>query len=127
MTLPARLTDHFYIFGTIALGIYGQVVWKWQLDHAGSIPDPLNERLKYFIGIFLNPWIISGLIGAAIAAFFWIIALKKFEMSYLYPFVSLTFPGILLCSALLFGEPITWSRVVGVLLIISGIVVHMRS
>lgn len=127
MTLPARLMDHLYIFGTIALGIYGQIVWKWQLDLAGSIPDPLNEKLKYFIGIFLNPWIISGLIGAAIAAIFWIIALKKFEMSYLYPFVSLTFPGIFLCGALLFGEQVTWSRVVGLLLIVSGIVVHMRS
>ena len=119
--------DHLYIFGTIALGIYGQAVWKWQLDLAGPIPDALNERLNYLFHLFLNPWFFSGFVGAAVAAIFWIIALKKFEMTYAYPFVSLTFPGILLCGALLFGEQITWAKVIGMLLILSGILVHTRS
>ena len=119
--------DHLYIFGTIILGIYGQIVWKWQLDIAGPIPEALNERLNYFLYLFLNPWIISGFVGAAIAAILWMMALKKFEMTYAYPFVSLTFPGILLCGALLFGEQVGWSRVIGMTLIVAGIVVHTRA
>ena len=127
MTTAARWMDHLYIFGTIALGIYGQVVWKWQINLTGPIPDALNERLNYLFYIILNPWMISGFVGAAIAAIFWIIALKKFELTYAYPFVSLAFPGILLCGVLLFGEQVTWSKIVGMLLILSGIMVHMRT
>ena len=127
MTAPARLVDHWYILSTIALGIYGQIVVKWQLDRAGPLPEALDGKLGYLAHLFLNPWVISGFAGAVVAAMTWLIALKKFEMTYAYPFISLTFPGILICGALLFGEQLTWSKVIGTVLIILGIVVHARA
>ena len=122
----ARFFDHSFIFATVLLGVYGQVVWKWQLDKTGAVPAGFSERVSYFVQLLLNPWIVSGFLGAGVAAICWLIALKKFEMTYAYPFVSLTFPGVLICGVLLFGEDLSWSKMIGTALILAGVVVHTR-
>ena len=52
--------------------------------------------------------------------------MTKFELSYAYPFMSLAFVLVLVLSAVLFHEPLTVPKILGVLLIIIGIVVGSR-
>ena len=46
-----RLTAHFFIFLTILLGLYGQVVLKWQVDLAGREVT----RVSFYFGQSLTP------------------------------------------------------------------------
>jgi multidrug transporter EmrE-like cation transporter len=109
--------------GTVALGCYGQLIVKWQVDRSGGLPASLADRLLFMGRLLVNPWVLSSLVGAAIAAVLWFAAMTQFELSRLYPFIGLTFVFVLAGSVALFGEALTWPKVVGVLLIVTGVVV----
>jgi len=53
-------------------------------------------------------------------------AMTKLELSFAYPFMSLSFVLVFIFSALIFHESITTPKVLGMLLIIAGIVVIGR-
>ena len=61
------------------------------------------------------------------AAMVWMLAIARLDLSYAYPFMSLTFPSILLLSYLLFNEPVNIGKAVGVGFIVAGIIIHSRS
>jgi multidrug transporter EmrE-like cation transporter len=53
---------------------------------------------------------------------FWIAALSKFELSYAYPFMSLSFVFVVALSMLLFGEHFNAYKLFGVAAICFGLV-----
>jgi len=63
----------------------------------------------------------SSFAAAFLASLAWMAALTKFRLSYAYPFMSLSFLLVLLFSYLLFKEPLTISKLAGVILIIIGL------
>jgi multidrug transporter EmrE-like cation transporter len=114
---------YIYVATTIVFTVYGQLVVKWQVDKAGDVPDTSSGKLSFIFHLLINPWVISVFIGAAIAAVSWMGALTKFELSRAYPFVALSFALVLVFSALLFDEPLSAPKVIGVLLIFTGLAV----
>jgi undecaprenyl phosphate-alpha-L-ara4N flippase subunit ArnE len=54
----------------------------------------------------------------------WFKILKRVRLSFAYPAVSITFPVMLFVSHKFFGETITLSKVMGTLLILSGIIIN---
>jgi multidrug transporter EmrE-like cation transporter len=115
-----------FIFLTILLGLYGQVVLKWQVDLAGPPPADWASRLDYIVGLLRSPWVWSTLAAAFLGMLSWMLALSHTELSYAYPFTSLSFVLILLASSAFFSEPITPSKLAGMALIVVGIVVGSR-
>ena len=114
--------SHIYIFLTVLLTVYGQIVIKWQVNLAGAMPIDLSNKVSFMIRLLLNPWIISGLLGAFLASLSWMAAMTKFPLSYAYPFVSLSFVLVLISSNLFFKEPITIDKSIGMGLITLGII-----
>lgn len=119
--------SYVYIAGTILLTVYGQLVLKWRVVQYGSLPDLLLERLRFLLWLVLDPFILSGFIAAFGASLFWMAAMTKLDISFAYPFMSIAFMLVLLFSALFFNEPLTWHKVVGLLLIASGIAISSQS
>lgn len=115
--------SYFYIFMTIALTVYGQIAIKWQVLKAGSLPEPLPEKILFLLHLLLNPWIVSALLAAFLASVFWMAAMTKLQLSHAYPFMGLTFVIVLLASGFFFQEPVTTYKVAGVALIFLGLVV----
>jgi len=118
---------YFYIFGTIFFTVYGQIVLKWQMNSIGALPEALSDKVFFLFKLLFNPWIFSGFFSAFIASFFWMVAMTKFDISYAYPFMSLAFVLVFLFSVILFQEPITYHKLIGLSLIILGIIVTSRS
>lgn len=115
--------SYFYIFLTIVLTVYGQIAIKWQVLKAGALPELLPEKISFLLHLLLNPWIISALLAALLAAVFWMAAMTKLQLSHAYPFMGLTFVLVLLGSGFFFQEPVTLFKVTGVGLIVLGLVV----
>jgi len=90
------------------------------------MPEEIMGKLVFLGKALLDPFIISGFGAAFIASLFWMSAMTKFEVSYAYPFMSISFIAVLLLSAILFNEPITLGKVIGLLLICSGIIVSVK-
>jgi multidrug transporter EmrE-like cation transporter len=120
------MLDYLYIAATIVFTVYGQLILKWRVGFYGEMPVNSIEKLKFVLGILLDPWVISGLTAAFLASFAWIAAMSKFELVHAYPFMSLNFVFVFLLSGLLLNEPISLQRALGLALIILGTVVAAR-
>ena len=118
---------YFYIFGTIFFTVYGQIILKWRINGIGSLPENFTDKIFFLIKLLFDPWIFSGFVAAFIASLFWMAAMTKFDISYAYPFMSSAFVLVFLLSVILFHEPITWQKIIGLLLIIAGIIITSRS
>lgn len=112
-----------YIFLTIFFTVFGQLIIKWQMAGAGTLPGPILQKLSFLIRMFGNLWVISAFVAAFLAALCWMAALTKFNLNHAYPFMGLTFVLVLLLSNLFFSEPITLLKTLGVILIIIGIAI----
>jgi multidrug transporter EmrE-like cation transporter len=115
--------SYVYVACTILLTVYGQLVIKWQVMGAGAFPDDPAGKLWFLAGLLLNPWIITALAAALLAAFSWMAAMTKLDLSHAYPFTSLSFVLVTFVSAWLFQEPVTVPKIAGIALICAGIVV----
>ena len=118
---------YLYIFATIVFTVYGQIVLKWRINDLGSLPEKFSDKIYFLIKLLLDPWIFSGFFAAFIASFFWMATMTKFDISYAYPFMSAAFVLVFFFSVLLFHEPVTWQKIIGLILIVSGIIVTSKS
>ena len=118
--------DYVYILGTILFTVYGQMVVKWQVNLAGPMPTEIAERSVFMLKLLFNPWILSSLTGAFLAFLCWVGAMTKFELSYAYPFTSLSFVLVLVMSTLFFRESVSISKVLGIAFILAGIFLGSR-
>jgi multidrug transporter EmrE-like cation transporter len=108
---------------TVGLTVYGQLIIKWQAKKAGPFPDGARDRLDYLGHFLINPWVISSLAGAVVAAFAWIAALSRLDLSTAYPFVAASFALVLILSAIVFDERLTVPKIVGAVLILLGLII----
>lgn len=122
----AKLSSYLYIFLTIALTVYGQIIFKWRMGMKGQMPAGVSSKFKYIFFAYLDPWIVSGFAAAFLASVTWSVALTRFQLSYAYPFTSLSFVLVFILSMLIFNEPFTWSRFIGIALICAGVIVIAR-
>ena len=113
----------FYIILTVGLTVYGQLILKWQVNKIGLLPESFADKLQFLGRLCINPWVISVFAAAFIAALSWMLALTKFQLSYAYPFISLTFVLVLILSAVFFHEQVTWPKAVGMIFIITGLII----
>jgi drug/metabolite transporter (DMT)-like permease len=118
MVLP--IMDWLYIAATVLLTVYGQVVLKFRLNQIQPLPDHLYDKFSTLFSLVFDPLIFSGFFAAFLASLTWMAALTRFNLSDAYPFMSLSFVLVIVLSGLLFGEPISMQKVLGVMLITGG-------
>jgi drug/metabolite transporter (DMT)-like permease len=94
----------------------GQILWKIGMTEIGSIS---SISVTSIVAMALNPWVVGGLICYGLSTVFWLIALSRADLSYVYPFIALTF-------VLIFHENISIQRVTGAAIIVAGIIVLVR-
>lgn len=114
---------YFFVALTVLLTVYGQLVLKWQVGLAGQLPHGLAGKAGFLVQALMNPWVISGLVAAFAASLCWMMALTKLPLTSAYPLTASSFLLILLFGSLFFSEPISVGKLMGTVLIVSGIVV----
>jgi len=112
------MPHYFFILGCLLFTVIGQMfVKKAALD--------LGESAG--VSAFLtNPFIISGLALAGVAAFSWFKALQVYKLSYAYPFMSLSFLFVALLSSYVFGEQVRVTQWIGLGIVLLGLYVGSR-
>jgi drug/metabolite transporter (DMT)-like permease len=113
--------SYAYVAATVLLTVYGQLVVKWQVAEAAR-QGASADRAAFLLGLIANPWVVSALAAAFGAALCWMLAMVKLDLSHAYPFVSLSFVLVLFLSAALFGEPLGFAKIAGIVLIVIGVV-----
>ena len=122
------MIGYLYIFGTILFTVFGQILLKWRLSMLHfTLPDTmLSDKLLTLIKLVFDPFIFVGFISAFIASLFWMAAMTKFEITYAYPFMSLSPAIVFLVGVFLLGETFTIGKVIGLVIIAIGIIVTVK-
>ena len=105
------------ILASVLLAAAGQLLFKAALNQIGH----LQLSIGGFITLITNPTMLLGLAIFGVSALLWLIALMKAELSFAYPFLSLSYIIILLGGVVLFNERVTLARLAGFVLIIMGL------
>lgn len=108
------------ILAAIFLAVIGQILVKKGLNSFGQI-DFSSGLIRNFVRIYLSPMVLIGTFIYLSSAFFWIYALTKVDLSFAFPFLSLSYVLIILASWLLLGESIPLLRWIGVIVICIGV------
>lgn len=111
------------IFAAIILAALGQVFWKLGMGKVGSIDsygfDSILKLLK-------NAYVDLGIFLYAASTIFWLTALSKKDLSYVYPFIAGTYILVLLASHFFLGEKFGAYRLAGALLVLAGLFVIFK-
>ena len=115
------MKGYLYIALTLLFTVYGQLILKWRINYLGPFPETRKEQWIYLGKSLMDPYVLSSFAAAFIASLAWIAALTKFDLSFAYPFMSLSFAFVLIFSYFLFNEPITVNKIIGLVFIIVGL------
>lgn len=119
----SRISGHVYLILMLALTAYSQLVMRWQVGEAGPLPGPMSAKVLYIVHLLLAPWVLSSLLATFLGGVCWMLTLTQLQISYAYPFVSLTYVSVLLGGVFIFGDSLNAYRVIGTLIVLVGIVV----
>lgn len=108
---------YVYVGLTICLTAYGQIVIKARAAlHSASF-----EGMPFLTAMFLDPWVLSGLVAALSASATWMLAVRSAALSVVYPIMALTFIIVPVLAVLFFGERLGGVQVGGLILIVIGV------
>ncbi|MDR2423217.1 MAG: EamA family transporter [Prevotellaceae bacterium] len=119
---------YLYIAGTLLFTIYGQIILKWRIVQLGwtMIDGSLLDKIKCYLSLFFDPYILSGFVAAIVASVCWIMAMTKFEITTAYPFMSLSPAIVFILGTFFLNETFTWGKVIGLILIITGTITTVK-
>jgi undecaprenyl phosphate-alpha-L-ara4N flippase subunit ArnF len=116
-----------YVIATLLLTVYGQLMLKWRINKLGwKLPELNHEKIKALTYLILDPFIFSGFVAAFFASLFWMAAASKFEITKIYPFMSLAPVLVFMLSIPLFHESFSWGKVLGLLFILIGSIITFK-
>jgi drug/metabolite transporter (DMT)-like permease len=116
-----------YILISILAGAAGQVLLKKGMSSMGALTISPDQVVGILWRIGTNPYVVIGLMIYVCGTFFWLAALSRVDLSYAYPFASLSYVVMLSASWMLFNENITPVRLLGTLIVGLGVFIISRS
>jgi drug/metabolite transporter (DMT)-like permease len=116
-----------YIMISVLAGAVGQIMLKKGMSSMGPLTFAFSELGSILLRIGTNPFVIGGLAIYVSGTLFWLMALSRVDLSFAYPFASLSYVVMLVASWLLFRENISGMRLLGTLVIGLGVFLISRS
>ena len=99
------------VFLSVILNTIGQFLFKTAAVQSGESPFGLFQESRTWIALLVY----------AASAFTWLWVLARAQLSFVYPILSVSFPLVVGLSAILFGEPVSIIRWIGVAGIVVGV------
>lgn len=115
------------ILFTVATNFLSQIMLKKGMTSLEKFELDASGIMGSLFSIVFNPWVFFGLIMMVISMGTHLIVLSRVEISFAYPFLGLSFVLITLWGYFALGESVNLWRVMGVLLICSGVALVARS
>lgn len=93
----------------------------------GESPHSWSDLLRFLGKAYSNIYVIAAVVFTIITALVWVFAVSKSEISYIYPFMALSYLLVVLFSIWLFHENVTILRLAGTAVICLGVFLVARS
>jgi multidrug transporter EmrE-like cation transporter len=119
------MVNYLIMAASILLAVSGQLLMKKGMTSFGTFP--VSQLLTYVLPMFLNPWVFIGFVCFGLSSVFWLVVLSRFEISLVYPMVSVAYVLVALFSFFVFRENVSLIRWLGIVVIILGVFLISRS
>ncbi len=115
-----------YILISVTAGAIGQLMLKNGMNNMGAVTLSVGGVPDLLLRLLFNPWVVGGLFLYACGTIFWLAGISRVDLSFAYPFASLSYIIMLLAAWQLFDEQITLPRIIGTVVIASGVLIVSR-
>ncbi len=119
----ANLQSLGLVLASVAFGAVGQLTLKAAMNSLGQLQLSVDTLLR----MVTSPLLLVGVAIFGISTLLWLLALIKADLSFAYPFLSLTYIAVLVGGAVLFHDRVTLARVLGFAVIVTGVWIVARS
>lgn len=111
------------LLSATTLAAAGQVFWRIGMRSIGAIE---SYDLQALFKMFTNWQVDLGLIFYGISTIFWLSALSKKDLSYVYPFIAGTYVIVLALSYFVLDEHFGLSRIIGAGVVLMGLFIIIK-
>lgn len=116
------------IIGSVSLSALAQIALKAGMSSVSVQHSTSFENWFATLGVAaVNLQVVAGLALYALGAVVWLLVLAKVDVSFAYPFVGLGFILTMLLGWWWLNEPVGLTRLIGTLMVASGVFLVSRS
>ncbi len=111
------------LIASVMLGTIGQILLKTGMNEVGGKAQVGTAALIAAVKAIPNPRVFLGFVAYGISSIIWLMILKRVQLSWAYPMISMSYVFVVVLSALLIpGERPNWTVTIpGLVLIIVGV------
>ncbi|MCK9374708.1 MAG: EamA family transporter [Syntrophobacterales bacterium] len=111
----------------VILNVTGQLSLKYGMARIGNFSISLATLPPVFLKAATNFYVLLGLVCYGMGFMVWLIVLSKAEVSYAYPLISLGYVFTAILARAMFGEAVSVTRMVGIMVTCLGVFLIARS
>ena len=111
----------------VILNVAGQLSLKYGMSQIGNFTVSLSTLPPVFLKAATNLSILTGLVFYGLGFLVWLIVLAKAEVSYAYPLISLAYVFTAVLARFMFGENLSITRMLGIVVTCLGVFLIARS
>ena len=116
------------MYPTIFLMVYGQLITKWKVQSLFEPAAGTSGAASRLLLYLSDPYILSAYLAAFVGSMAWMFVVERNAISIAFPlYIGLTVVMVAIGGVVLFGEPMTASRVVSIVLILTGVAIGSRA
>lgn len=125
----SRSNAYLCMGASILLSTLAQVCMKASMVLIAQSMHQGNDLLTSLFDLTVLAWLIVGLGSYALSMAFWLFAIARLELSVAYPMLSVSYVLVYVVAAnwSLLNENVSWVRTLGILLVILGVILIVRS
>jgi multidrug transporter EmrE-like cation transporter len=105
------------VLGCTIIGATAQVLIKTGASSLGPNPSVLGTA----IGILTTPALFAGYSLYGVSTVLLVLALRRGQLSLLYPVIALTYVWVAILSVVVFHDSMNWLKLAGITIIVGGV------
>jgi len=111
-----------FVIAPIFLAVIGELIIKSSVNKLH-----FTISIKSLSILFTSPEILIGVGTILLAGCLWLVAMSRYELSFIYPFLCLNYILIIFGSAIFLNETIPPNRYIALIFIMTGLIIISRS
>lgn len=116
-----------FVFATILLNAASQLLMKAGMTQVGQAEMSASKAGALLWSAALNPLVILGLVSMTISMITHLMSLSRFEVSFVFPFLSIAYVIVAAWGYFFLGENVNPTRMVGIGTIVIGTIILSQS
>ncbi len=116
-----------FIIITVMLNAASQLLLKVGISRIGTANFDTTNLIKMILGALTNGYIVLGLLTMTISMITHIMSLSRFDVSFVFPFISFAYIIVAVWGFVFLGEQFNLTRYIGIAVILAGTIILAMS